>query len=320
MPERPSIPTESIRDLKERIDLRDIAAQFTTLSGQAERVGPCPRCGGVDRFHVRPQMFFCRQCYPAEQHQGRHDIYDFARFVGLAHNFREAYQIVADWSNQAPSPVRPILESAPKVDYRTEAWQQAARSEVERSHQLLLSPQGKLGHAYLAGRMLRPETWVAAKLGLSSRLNASGSYGWAIALPWVYQDQITAIQYRFIEPQQQRYMRFSHQKSYGETLLYSLPAKQANTLVIVEGELNALSVWQETPWDAISFGSENMTLQTLEALQGAVQPYPRVLVWADKPAVVEHLSTHLGRSVEQITSDYDANDLLQREQLRTFLA
>jgi phage/plasmid primase-like uncharacterized protein len=34
------------------------------LRGRIERVGPCPRCGGTDRFSIntRKQLFNCRGC------------------------------------------------------------------------------------------------------------------------------------------------------------------------------------------------------------------------------------------------------------------
>ncbi len=42
-----------------------IAERNIRLSpGRVERCGPCPRCGGVDRFsiNIRKQIFNCRRC------------------------------------------------------------------------------------------------------------------------------------------------------------------------------------------------------------------------------------------------------------------
>jgi phage/plasmid primase-like uncharacterized protein len=38
-----------------------------TEGSRNEPHGPCPRCGGEDRFYVRTkeQKFFCRQCTPS---------------------------------------------------------------------------------------------------------------------------------------------------------------------------------------------------------------------------------------------------------------
>jgi phage/plasmid primase-like uncharacterized protein len=43
---------------------RVITARSIKLRGKVERVGPCPRCGGHDRFsiNVRKGVFYCRRC------------------------------------------------------------------------------------------------------------------------------------------------------------------------------------------------------------------------------------------------------------------
>jgi putative DNA primase/helicase len=42
----------------------EISRRGITLSGRVERVGPCPMCGGVDRFGIntKKQIFNCRGC------------------------------------------------------------------------------------------------------------------------------------------------------------------------------------------------------------------------------------------------------------------
>ena len=48
-----SVPIESV------INQRGIK-----LNGKIERVGPCPKCGGVDRFSIntKKNLWNCRQC------------------------------------------------------------------------------------------------------------------------------------------------------------------------------------------------------------------------------------------------------------------
>ena len=36
-----------------------VAEQFTHLRGSSEKYGPCPRCGGDDRFHCTDEWFSC---------------------------------------------------------------------------------------------------------------------------------------------------------------------------------------------------------------------------------------------------------------------
>jgi DNA primase len=316
MKEQKTIPIDEIQALKARVDLRAVASQFVELRGTREQYGSCPRCGGEDRFHVQRDQFFCRQCRPPEAGQGKHDVYDFAQFVGLAQEFREAYRVVAAWAQALPSPVRPVSTPAAPVVYTSPTWQTRAQQEVERCVQRLFSPKGEAGQTYLSGRRLRPATVHAARLGLALRRDGEGAWQPAIALPWFYAGQITAIQYRFLASQAQRYTRFSHAQYYGETVLYTLPRRDSDTLVVVEGELNALSVWQETPYDVVSVGSQSVTSKTKQALQHTVERYERVVVWTDQPQVALDLITAWARPASMILSAQDANEWLQRNELR----
>lgn len=320
MREQKRIAIEQIQALKAQLDLREIAAQFTDLRGGREQYGPCPRCGGVDRFHVQQHMFHCRQCFGPEI-GGRHDVFDFAQFVGLARGFSDAYQVVAGWANTIPSPVRPTFSPEVEVSYATPRWQARVRQEVIHCSRRLLVEQGSQGRDYLAQRGLTPATWELAKLGLAYRKDATGQAGWAISVPWLYQGKVTALQYRFLAPQGQRYMRFGYDHYYGETLLYTLPPKpQTDAIVVVEGELNALSIYQATAYDAVSFGSQNMTQQTLQALRNHIQDYERVCVWADEESVTTAVLQALEGRGEGIVASGDANEMLQQGQLQQVLA
>ena len=44
------------------VDLLSLIGNDTTLSGNAEKFGPCPFCGGTDRFHVKDNAWFCSYC------------------------------------------------------------------------------------------------------------------------------------------------------------------------------------------------------------------------------------------------------------------
>jgi hypothetical protein len=322
MPKRERISPDQIQALR-RLDLREIAERYTTLRGGREKYGPCPRCGGVDRFHVQQHMFQCRQCYEAAAGRGRHDIFEFAQFIGLATGFREAYEVVCGWANTLPSPVRPV-SSAPesRMTYESTEWQKYAQQEAERCHTLLMSEQGTLGQAYLRRRGLTPAAWLAARLGLMPRLDSEGHKGWAISIPWTYENMLTAIQYRFLDPRtQQRYTRYQHGGCYGETVLFTMPSKGGSTLVVCEGEFNAISVWQATSsaYDAISVGSQSMTQKTLEALRRHAAGYEHIKVWTDEPSTAVGLIKALGGG-ERVIADGDANELLQQGRLEQVLA
>ena len=58
-------------DLKRSVDLLSLVGRDTRLKKQAgtrggEYAGPCPFCGGRDRFRVQPEkgLWWCRNCSP----------------------------------------------------------------------------------------------------------------------------------------------------------------------------------------------------------------------------------------------------------------
>src|SRR5689334_20393002 len=58
--------------IKANTNLVNIASQYTEIKHASgdEYYGPCPFCGGDDRFRVFPTHFFCRE-NPAKGHCGR---------------------------------------------------------------------------------------------------------------------------------------------------------------------------------------------------------------------------------------------------------
>lgn len=70
------------RKLNTAVDLRDLVGQHTTLTKWAtdELAGPCPKCGGEDRFHVKDDWFYCNQCYPYDNGES-HDAIGFVMWL-----------------------------------------------------------------------------------------------------------------------------------------------------------------------------------------------------------------------------------------------
>jgi hypothetical protein len=60
------------------MNLIDIAGRHTKLHNinSKEPYGPCPKCGGNDRFHVKKEWFFCRKC-----HETPGDIIEFTMWL-----------------------------------------------------------------------------------------------------------------------------------------------------------------------------------------------------------------------------------------------
>ena len=277
--------------LKAQTDLRDLAGRLVMLRKEstAELSGPCPKCGGADRFHVKEDLFFCRQCYPLENGKP-HDCIEFVTWAGLAPDFRGAVDYLGGRAGPAPAARRAPMTPAPKAAaWKAHDWQDAARRELAAGVARLASPAGDPGRAYLAGRGLLPATWQAWGLGFGEawdgRLQKRRP---AILLPW-QRDQVTAIKYRFTD-QVEGGLRYSS-KTGGQCIAFGLNLAGAHwsTLWLIEGELNALALWQAlraeyvVNCDVVSFGADNKAAHVDPVVKSWAGRYQQVIVWADDP-------------------------------------
>jgi phage/plasmid primase-like uncharacterized protein len=83
------------------INVGDVASQRGfTFDRHGNHDGPCPRCGGRDRFSIsiRKNAFLCRQCHP-EDGGGAISLVMFLDGVG----FREAVRTLAGDSDDRPA-------------------------------------------------------------------------------------------------------------------------------------------------------------------------------------------------------------------------
>jgi len=131
---------------------------------------PCPRCGGDDRFHVWPEQydgqgsFWCRGC-----DLGGDCIKFLMEYNGLsfkdaaARCGKELEQYSRYSTPAAPKQQRAAQPQARECLPPAQAWQQAARELVEKSHAALLENQQQLD--YLAGRGIDREAVIFAQLG-----------------------------------------------------------------------------------------------------------------------------------------------------------
>ena len=102
-----SAPTRPISSIRHQKDLaratrieRVCDQRGIKLRGKIERVGPCPICGGNDRFsiNIRKQIFNCRGCAVGG------DVIALTQFLDGC-NFPDAIKTLA--GNETPSPPSP---------------------------------------------------------------------------------------------------------------------------------------------------------------------------------------------------------------------
>lgn len=339
------IPEHLIEQAK-RADLVALAEQHTTLRRESAkgRSGPCPKCGGDDRFYVNvgndgEGFWACRQC-----HQKPGDAIAFLRWVQPGLSFAAAVEQLTGQGVALATGAPPAQRRQPerkRAEPQPEEWRQRAGRLVADAQRRLWAPEGEPARAYLAGRALEPATWLAFGLGFRHDAPLPGTKGKrtapAVVLPWVAGGRLVAVRYRFLEPQ--TYTDDHGNERAGERLVaesgsqftgrlfggQALPAEMVQRyrwLLILEGEINALSAWQvaaESGLDVLSLGSESAKLSP--AAVAAAQSYGRVLCWADRSAVAQSLMAALpGAYGVRSPGGKDANDLLKSGHLGGFLA
>lgn len=312
---------KNIVDQAKQIDIADLISRYTPLekvSGH-EYQGPCPKCGGSDRLHCTAEWWFCRQC-----HTKRGDAIDFMQFVAGG-TFQEATERL---TNQVwPERKKPVItrNNPARPDDRDESWFLQAAALLK-NYQLKLP--GSEGATYLRGRSLTPATWAAFRLGYTP--NYSGYP--CIAIPWYRGGKVTAIHYRYLNPPgKQKIISLKGSKTTGALFgSQALPdwvsasqdvnyrgMEQHCTLVICEGEINAMSIWQVahgTNLHVMSMGSESGKLSA-----GAIEfakRYGQVIIWMDKDERVTDVMDQVpGAYGFASPSGNDANDMLKAGKL-----
>lgn len=156
-----------LETLKANTDLLALAGHDTSLkkiatTGGGEYAGPCPFCGGVDRFRVQPESrrWLCRNCtggkwQDAIAYVQKRDGCDFKQ----ACQALGAGDLPARHDRPAPPPPAPAYQ-APAGDWQT--WAKQAIDASERA--LWLDPERK-ALDYLRRRGLRDETIKRFRLG-----------------------------------------------------------------------------------------------------------------------------------------------------------
>jgi len=323
------------------IDLRDLAGRYTELRRESalSLAGPCPRCGGDDRFYVQQNFFACRQCHPSTG-----DAIEFIMWINNCSFLDAIASLTSATQTHAAAPQRRQAHQRAEQSYE---WRRDA-SERSRRAQWRLADDASAhdARAYLIGRGLVPETWRAFRLGYWSTATLPATWDAdkktfshpqqpALTIPWYDSSGVCHLGYRFLAGHtytdvtgRQRTAKKSslyggdkHGRLYGDHALDG-NIERLSTLLLCEGELNACSIWQAsrgTHLDVLSLGSESATI-TPAIIQRAGR-YATVLVWFDREEAAQSAMAVLPGAYG-IKSPYgrDANDLLCSGHLGGFLA
>lgn len=202
---------------------------------------------------------------------------------------------------------------------------------------------GSDGEVYLRGRGLTLETARRFGIGFDPSVAVPGTNGAqrapAIAIPWTSGGKLSGVRYRFLatqtNPEGKQYKQSGRGSFRG--LLWGgagllgvahfpgRPIESLRTLVICEGEINAMSIWQAahlSNLDVMSIGSQDSKFTA--PMIAFVHRYGRVLVWMDEPDRAARVCNDLAgaRLIAGVASPEkkDANDWLQSGVLDFILA
>lgn len=321
------------QDINKTFDLFSLAQGDTKLKHAGKfYIGACPFCGGKDRFNLTQKpdgwRWLCRHCTDTKY---KTPIDYVMRRDGL--EFNQALESMGgDSKSIAPWPPRQLTEPAqPEIVLPDSQWQTQRRHEVTIASEALLANMP--ARDYLTSRRIDPSMWNIYLLGFAMTFDPQTQVKRpAISIPWMddWEDEtITAIKYRFIDEQaKDKTHRYTMAKGSKQILFGLQIAGGHETLFLVEGEINAVSITQvatsETLHvDALSFGSETASHESI--LQAVASDYQQIIVWADDPDHASKISLALSRHAKAICSPeisgvkYDANELLKSGYLARFL-
>jgi hypothetical protein len=259
----------------------------------------------------------CRQC----RHEERWDAIEFIRWIEQC-TFREAVQKLLAGSHVAKTggTQRPVV--VPAVFDRS-YWQAHVRAA-----QGLLADSA--GAAYLKRRGIEIETMQAFGVGYRDDTPLPGTEGAstapAILLPWIgWDNYLCALNYRFLKTHEYTNRQgklvtgcktTSRGQRSGQVFGLQALAGLRDLLVIVEGEINAMSIWQvyREVADVVSPGSEGAFRRLPSTLIALAETYPHVLVWSDSAASATGAALQI-RGAYAYTYPQDANEWLQHRTL-----
>lgn len=262
------------------LDLATPLVRLKKIGGEYK--GACPFCGGTDRFSIFKDGggWLCRKCTP--QSAG---VFDFiAKLENIP--LEDAMKRYRDKGYQPRSQVvgarRSPKADAPKLiegDFLTEEWQEKARALVAQAEEDLKVSEP--ARNYLTSRAIYPATARAFRLGYEPRTDA-------LVIPWVGKDgRIVAVKYRKIGKGVDKKARFQQLKGGRQILFGGHLCKSLSACIVVEGELNAISLYQAIghEFDIFSLGGE-VNMSSIDAI---CRLYKYGLVWLDSTDKLDKL-------------------------------
>lgn len=321
-----------VEDLRQTADLLTLAGRDTHLRrvGASWYAGPCPFCGGRDRFVLKNTpdgwRWLCRHCT-----DGKYlDAIDYIqRREGV--DFKEAIRrLDGGFSPLRDDDLPPFVQPKPKQpeqqdEQTTEHLFKVTLEAVERLHNPH-SPLAALVRAYLDRRGILSQTRERALLGAAEVYDPkAGRKRPALAIPYLNSKLVVrGVKYRFCDSAENG-LRYIAEKGSANGFYYLPDAiGRSDRLLVVEGEINLLSLVQVGPEvDLLSTGSQSLSGGMKQTLARLVGKYRKVWVWMDEPKAAAEVAALIRgtpiRSPQVDGEKLDANRMLVEGLLHEFV-
>lgn len=298
------VSTQELERLKGSVDLAEVVSRYTQVRGRAsqELKGPCPMCGGRDRFSVFKdrQGWMCRGCTPESG-----DVFTFIQKVENC-DFKRAIEILG--GNVLPSKRRPVVAAPPvkkAPTYTEPEWQTTARATLEADVNALKTNQPAL--EYLAKRGITKASQIVWQLGYNAKKRA-------ITLPWLSASkEITAIKFRYVNAwtsKDGKLQRFCQLEGGNQIVFGGQFVHDNKPTILVEGEFNAISIRQTCPHVHVLCAGGDTNYQPMVML---LNLFPESAVWMDDPERIHRVQEEWGHPIRAkfaSPNGMDANDIL----------
>lgn len=343
-------------DLQRSGDILALAEKATTLKKQGYShwyCGPCPECGGTDRFYIntKDNLFKCGHAGGTGNGCGwGGGIAQMAAYVWKC----STWDAIDSLTGQSPRKDSVITRSAstrtpmqPEKSTKEEKPYLDFSAVLRASEERLRGPDGQVGREWLVSRGIPRETWLANHVGLvidykrgpavcfPHQLDVNGTGGQTVSLNRRFMDDEARL--AKIERAKQMDQKIDIPKTKhingGRWGLYHLAAVEgARTLIVIEGEINGLSVLMVVRRmglliDVVSVGSDGAFRALAAHISKLAKGYDTLIIWADEfevadeaSRVIEHGDIHAIRSPVFRGKELDANDFLLRGELAGFLS
>ena len=189
--------------------------------------------------------------------------------------------------------------SPPDRSWGEPAWQAAATHTYCLAHEALLQlPAAGIARGWLDTQGIGPRAWLAYQLGYAEvvpRPDGESILAPAITIPWIVGGRVRAIRYLLLESQGEHSQVLLPGSAVagvlygGHALDNGDPTKK--TLLVIEGELNALSVF-------LAAGATNLDVLAVDAQTRSLPAgfythaarYRQVIYWLSQPELLQEAS------------------------------